>query len=622
MSETRTSTRFTTCVGISIAMLALGLGVSTASDAPRQFRVWAAGDSHVTADIKIGRESLAKAIRQSEGREEGAPAFDWNIMIDVGDLSASQYPPTERDGRVLVQQYRALTKHYREDVYNVPGNHDAPYYDQGAGPWFRKWADPLGENAEYSGVDPKRRPYAVEGTWERYQFRTGNILFLMMSDRNDVPAPVGRGHSRERQKGGFPAGAVTRETFTWWKQQVLANQDKIIISAHHHMLRDTTMRSSYGEGRGFHGHSGGVEGSSYLYFIIENEDPDNFRYTPNAHAFEDFLEEFHRENGKPAIDLWAGGHSHIMHPEQVHGGKGITEKKWGLTFINASALTKRHGGGIPMSRLLTFTHGSDQLKIDLYLHEKSAKAGPVGWYKPASRTATLRHQFAAPPPLNRPPPPKPKPLPPEPRPKNDGPEAIASVPASGELMLKESSQWTAKADPNGTLAITSPNQRVNLGPIDMEDWANLTVAARIKTRAKRESMRVVSKDRIGQMGNFMLWFNNRKGWTLNVFDDRAQNWRTASWKSTSISDGRWHHLAGVADSRSKTILLYVDGTLRAESKWLASTLDDSDKTDLVVGTDSSRGERGHVFQGMIDDVRIYRRALSPQEIASMAQAVK
>ena len=97
-----------------------------------------------------------------------------------------------------------MTGHRREQVYNVPGNHDAPYYDHGPGSWFRKWGDPLGENTELSGVDPKRRPFSVEGTWERFRFQAGNILFLMLADRNDAPTPVGRGHSKEHNRGGYP----------------------------------------------------------------------------------------------------------------------------------------------------------------------------------------------------------------------------------------------------------------------------------------------------------------------------------------------------------------------------------------------------------------------------------
>ena len=94
--------------------------------------------------------------------------------------------------------------------------------------WFRKWADPLGEHAATSGVDNSKRPYPIDGTWERYSFKVGNIRFLMMSDRNDLPYPVGR----KADGGASPAGAVTSETFEWWKNQV-----EFLAGRHHHVLR-------------------------------------------------------------------------------------------------------------------------------------------------------------------------------------------------------------------------------------------------------------------------------------------------------------------------------------------------------------------------------------------------
>ena len=66
--------------------LSVFVASSQAEVPPRQFRVWATSCAHVPADIRRGRESLAKAIRQSEGLEKRAPAFDWDIMIDAGDL--------------------------------------------------------------------------------------------------------------------------------------------------------------------------------------------------------------------------------------------------------------------------------------------------------------------------------------------------------------------------------------------------------------------------------------------------------------------------------------------------------------------------------------------------------
>ncbi len=386
---------------ILVNLLLLGLlGTSwpAAADDSREFRVWATSCAHVPADSERGRESVAEAIRQSEGFVSGAPAFDWDIMIDAGDLSAHQQPPGDRDGQELIRQYRALTKHRREQIYNVPGNHDAPYYDHGLGSWFQKWGDPLGEHTAFSGVDAARRPFPVEGTWERYRFQAGNMLFLMLADRNDAPTPVGRGSSSQGNSGGFPAGAVTRATFDWWKQQVLDNQDKIIITMHHHALRDTTVASGRGEGNPrYHGSSGGAEGSSYLYYLIENDDPQDFRFTADAHVFEDFLDDYHREHGRGAIDLWIAGHTHVKGPDDNWGGKTITETRWGVGFLQVAALTRHHAGSHPLSRLLTFIDGQDSVRADVYLHDPSYRQQSIGWYEQATKTLPLRHKFSAPP---------------------------------------------------------------------------------------------------------------------------------------------------------------------------------------------------------------------------------
>ncbi|HEY2572501.1 MAG TPA: metallophosphoesterase, partial [Verrucomicrobiaceae bacterium] len=323
---------------------------ATASDG--KFRLWAMGDAHVGTDIVRRRESLADAIRQSEqGGKDGAPGFDWDIAINVGDFSGDQEPPKDDEGREVVRQFEAVTKHRREDFYDIAGNHDASGQGMPTMGWFRKWIDPIGENTSTSGVDSKRRRYPVTGTWERYEFRAGNLLFLMMSDRNDLPVPVGRG-----KRGGYPAGAVTKETFAWWRERVESNRDAIIISAHHHMLRETTVGSGDWEGlirmpdgsikARYHGHQADAgdagEGASYLYFLDDQ---------PKAMAFEHYLEAH-----PGAIDLWIGGHTHT-NPDDTFNGRSHIERKWGVNFINCCALTRFHTAerSKPMSRLLTFT---------------------------------------------------------------------------------------------------------------------------------------------------------------------------------------------------------------------------------------------------------------------------
>ena len=188
------------------------------------FKLWLGGDSHVGTDLRNGRKSLAEAILLAEkGGDEGGPPFEWDIMFDVGDLSGSQTPPDDEEGEEVVAQYGVSNKHPREHFYNILGNHDASGPNEPTQWWFQKWVDPIGENTAFSGVDASKRPYPVEGNWARYKFEVGNMVFLCMGDRNDGGPPVGRG-----ERGGYPAGAVSLETFEWWKEHVLANKDKIV----------------------------------------------------------------------------------------------------------------------------------------------------------------------------------------------------------------------------------------------------------------------------------------------------------------------------------------------------------------------------------------------------------
>ena len=213
----------------------------------RKFRLWAMCCSHVGTDLDFGRESLADAIRQSEqGGAEGGPPFDWDIAVHLGDHSGGQTTPTDEEGREIVRQFGASTRHPREHFYTIVGNHDAPVeWDAPLQWWARKWIDPTGESTEYSRTDAARMPYPVDGTWERYTFVVGNIRFLMMSDRNDLPRPVGR---RGASKGGYPSGAVSGETFEWWRHMLATDQDSVLVAAHHHMLKETTVASGPWEG--------------------------------------------------------------------------------------------------------------------------------------------------------------------------------------------------------------------------------------------------------------------------------------------------------------------------------------------------------------------------------------
>jgi hypothetical protein len=156
------------------------------------------------------------------------------------------------------------------------------------------------------------------------------------------------------------------------------------------MLKQTTVASGEWEGftktsdgkwkSDYHGYfpEGGPRGASYLYWLEDK---------PDAQAFESYLSD-----NRGAIDLWLGGHTHTG-PDDQKGGRSHIERKWDVNFVNVSALTRCHGHrhSTPMSRLFTFTEGSEKVRVQCYLHTSQYK--PQGWYNKVERTIEMGKPF-------------------------------------------------------------------------------------------------------------------------------------------------------------------------------------------------------------------------------------
>jgi hypothetical protein len=82
-----------------------------------------------------------------------------------------------------------------------------------------------------------------------------------------------------------------------------------------------------------------------------------------------------------------------------------------------------------------------------------------------------------------------------------------------------------------------------------------------------------------------------------------------------ITDGQWHHV-GIVVAEQKVRNLYVDGT-RAAFDHHPVELPCSDG-GMIIGSGKTL-EAGTFFSGLIDEVRIYNKALNAGEIAALAQ---
>lgn len=88
--------------------------------------------------------------------------------------------------------------------------------------------------------------------------------------------------------------------------------------------------------------------------------------------------------------------------------------------------------------------------------------------------------------------------------------------------------------------------------------------------------------------------------------------------SRRIENDKWHHITGTFDGATRKI--YVDGELHGtvDGTFVPGTLD----CPLYIGAMVYGGSLGHHFFGQIDDVRVYNRALSGDEIQSNYRATK
>ena len=125
-------------------------------------------------------------------------------------------------------------------------------------------------------------------------------------------------------------------------------------------------------------------------------------------------------------------------------------------------------------------------------------------------------------------------------------------------------------------------------------------------------------------GQIVASLNDASGWQLKTSPDTgphtfgvgvagATNTFAQRYSTTVRSLNVWYHVAGVYNASARTLDIYVNGVLNNGT--LSGTVPASQINSAVnVNIGRRSGGGGYYFNGVIDDVRIYNRALSQAEI--------
>ena len=162
---------------------------------------------------------------------------------------------------------------------------------------------------------------------------------------------------------------------------------------------------------------------------------------------------------------------------------------------------------------------------------------------------------------------------------------------------------------NGALQLDGIDDYVSTPFILDPSKGSISAFAWIKGGAPRQ----VIISQIGVFGGTWLGTNSSEGKLMTGLSDMYFG---ALESESVITDGQWHHVGLVYDLYALHRHLYLDGVeVTVDSDYVAGVPSDG---GLYIGTGKAM-EPGTFWSGLIDDVRIYNRALNTEEIAALAR---
>ena len=174
--------------------------------------------------------------------------------------------------------------------------------------------------------------------------------------------------------------------------------------------------------------------------------------------------------------------------------------------------------------------------------------------------------------------------------------------------------WTTEGRNGNALSFNGSSSYVDLGnPALLQITGSMTWSAWVKAAANP-----------ADDGQIVAKADDASGWQLKTSPDTgphtfgvrvagATNTFAQRYSTTVRSLNVWYHVAGVYNASAQTLDIYVNGVLNNGTlRGIIPASQINSAVNVNIGRRS--GGSGYYFNGVIDDVRIYNRALSQAEI--------
>jgi hypothetical protein len=187
---------------------------------------------------------------------------------------------------------------------------------------------------------------------------------------------------------------------------------------------------------------------------------------------------------------------------------------------------------------------------------------------------------------------------------------------NGTLMGMTGSEWTTGIL-DGAMTFNGTDQYVDLGnPASLQLTGEVTISAWVKMQPGNEG---VYMGIAGKMGGstganrgYVLVRHDTNVFRLWLITDGTFNGADSD---VTYNDTEWHHLVGVVSGNTGS--LYVDG-IKQVTEAEGELQDSGNYAFIGRQYDDDESNDGRFWNGIVDEVCIYDRALTPAEVASLA----